>query len=421
MRTAGKNSKKRIIVSSFIIVVIIVVAIIGIKGLSPSSEQPINASTPENQVEEKIVKALIEESKTSDLILAGKVTANNTNKIKIDPDKGTVKEILVKEGDKVEKGQALFTYQTDQQMKTKEAELDAEAKARAVEVARSSASIKWDAYNKKLSQLNKARDDYNKENSEELKSEIKSLESEVDQAYTEGLTGDNEVKNAESDLEKAQLMQTNEQERLGADTIVADNAGTIKSLNADLINQSKEKQREENFMEIIDDSNLFVSGDINEFDREKASVNQPVELIDRKNKEKTWKGKLVQVANLSSDEAGNDKKQDEDPNLSKFPYKVLIDKEGEMPIIGSHVYVKVLPKEFEKGKIILNKKYVLSKDDKQYVWKVENKKIKMHVIKGTPLGENLVEVNEGLAQTDKIAIPKDGMENGMEVGEDVKP
>jgi HlyD family secretion protein len=421
MKIAIKNNRKKFLIIGFAVLVVVLTAIIMVNALRSSEEKSINASTPENQVEEKTVKALVEESKTSDLILAGKVTANNTNKLKIDPDKGTVKEVLVKEGDKVEKGQALFTYQTDQQMKTKEAELDAEAKARAVEVSRSSANIKWETYNKKVAQLNQAKADNDKENKEELKAEIKTLEGEVDQAYTDGLTGDNEVKNAESELEKAQLMQANEQERLGADTIVADNAGTIKSLNMDLINQSKEKQREESFMEIIDDSSLFVNGDINEFDREKVSLNQPVELIDRKNKEKKWKGKIVQVANLSSEESGSEKKQDEDPNLSKFPYKVLIENGDKMPIIGSHVYVKVLPKEFEEGKIILNRKYVITKDNKQFVWKVDDKKIKFHEIKGTPAGENLVTINEGLTQNDKIAVPKEGMKDGMEVGEDVKP
>lgn len=421
MSAARKMNRKKLLLIGFVIAIAALITFIAINTFISSEKKNINASNPENKVEERSIKSLVEESKGSDLTLAGKVTANNTNKMKIDPDKGTIKEVLVKEGDRVEKGQALFTYQTDQQMKTKEAELDAEAKARAVEVARSSAGIKWETYNKKVAQLNKAKAEYDKENTEELKGEIKTLEGEVDQAYTEGLTGDNEVKNAESELEKAQLMQTNEQERLRADTIVADNAGTIKSLNMDLINQSKEKQREESFMEIIDDSSLFVNGDINEFDREKVSLNQPVELIDRKNKEMKWQGKIVQVANLSSDEAGKDKKPDEDPNLSKFPYKVLIDKADQMPIIGSHVYVKVFPKEFESGKIILNKQYIFSQDDKQYVWKIDNNKIKRHEIKGTPIGENVVSVNEGLAKTDKIAIPKVGMKDGMGVGELVNP
>lgn len=126
-------------------------------------------------MEEKTVKSLVEESKKSDLTLAGKVMANNTNKIKLNSDKGMVKDVLVKEGDHVEKGQPLFTYQTDQQIKAKEAELDTQAKARAVEIAKSSAGIKWSSYNKKAAQLNQAKVNYNKENTEDLKNDIKTF------------------------------------------------------------------------------------------------------------------------------------------------------------------------------------------------------------------------------------------------------
>ena len=415
------RKKKTVILFGTVVFISIMVVIVAIVKIGPSfSNSQIKAEKKENVVEEKIVSSLMEESKESDLMLAGKVIANNTNKIKIDPDKGIVADVNVKQGDRVEKGQALFTYQTDQQMKTKEAELDVEAKSRAVDVAKSNSGIKWETYNKKVTQLDKVRADYEKAKTEELKGEVKTLEGEVDQAYTDALTGDNEIKNAESDLERAQLVQTNEQERLKTDTVTADNAGTIKSLNMDLISQSKEKQREEEFMEVIDDSNLFVKGEINEFDRDKVSLDQPVELIDRGDKENKWQGKIVQVANLSSDETGKEDKEEENPTLSKFPYKIFITKADKMPIIGSHVYVKVLPKSFETGKIIINKKYIISKEKKHYVWKISKNVISLHEVKITSVDDTFVTIDEGLSKTDKIAEPKSGMKAGMEVGEHVE-
>ena len=44
---------------------------------------------------------------------AGVVVSENVTEIKKDPDK-SVKELLVKEGDDVAEGQALFSYDTDQ-------------------------------------------------------------------------------------------------------------------------------------------------------------------------------------------------------------------------------------------------------------------------------------------------------------------
>ena len=140
-------------------------------------------SSSTTTIEARSVKSLIDEVKAANLILAGKVSANNSNKIKIDPERGSVKEILVNEGDVVEKGQPLFTYQTDQQRKVVEAEMDVEIKVRAVEQARVTANQKWTAHNQKVEELGKARQDYAKEKSEELQSTIKALEGEIGRAH----------------------------------------------------------------------------------------------------------------------------------------------------------------------------------------------------------------------------------------------
>lgn len=375
-------------------------------------------SSSTTTIEARSVKSLIDEVKAANLILAGKVSANNSNKIKIDPERGSVKEILVNEGDDVEKGQPLFTYQTDQQRKVVEAEMDVEIKVRAVEQARVTANQKWTAHNQKVEELGKARQDYAKEKSEELQSTIKALEGEIIGLNADAIAGDNEVKNAETELRRAQLLQENEKERLKEDTVTADHSGRIKSLNHDLVNQSKERQKEENFMEILDDSSLYVDGQVTEFDREKVAVNQRLEIMDRKDQGNTWQGSIVQVANLTSDTKQDDQKE-ENPNLSKFPYKVKIDQKEEMPLIGSNVYVNVLPQGFVPGKVIINQRYLMEKDGKYYVWKVENDRIKEHEVKVNPMDNELAEIVEGLTFEDQLVLPQTGMVEGMEVGASV--
>ena len=374
--------------------------------------------TSDTIVEAQSVKSLIDEVKATNLILAGKVMPNNSNKIKIDPERGTVKEIMVNEGDVVEKGQPLFKYQTDQQRKVLEAEMEVEIKARTIEQTQATANQKWTAHNQKVTELGKARQDYAKEKSEELQSMIKALEGEVTSLHAEAMAGDNEVMNAETELRRARLVQENEKERLNEDTVTADHSGRIKSLNRDLVNQSKERQKEENFMEILDDSNLYVDGQVTEFDREKLAVDQQVEIMDRKDQEKTWQGNIVQVANLTGDEKQDDQKE-ENPNLSKFPYKVKINQKEEMPLIGSNVYVNVLPKGFVSGKVIINQRYLMEKDEKYYVWKVENNRINEHEVKVTPMEDGLAEIVEGLTVEDQLAFPQTGMVEGMEVGANV--
>lgn len=308
-----KSKKAKIIVVS--IVCLTIGSTVAITTISLSSDtKEIKAAQSNNKIEKLTVKQAIEGSQDSDLMLSGKVVANNTNKIKINPDKGIVKEIFVKEGDTVEKGQALFRYESEQQLKTKEAEFEVNGKNGTLEIARSNAAIKWDIYNKKLAKLNTAKSKYAKEELEELKTEISTLDSEVPQAYSDALAADNEVKAAQNELEKAELSKNVAQELLEKDTVFADNAGTVKTLNADLVNQSKEKQNEENFMEIIDSSQLFVSGEVNEFDREKVSINQQVLVIDRKDSKNTWTGKVSQVSNLDV-EKSSEKKEEAEENL----------------------------------------------------------------------------------------------------------
>ncbi|MBO1086842.1 MULTISPECIES: efflux RND transporter periplasmic adaptor subunit [Enterococcus] len=397
-----------------VVTVLLVVGAISIVASSGKTKE----ENSETNIEARSVKSLIDEVKAANLILAGKVMPNNSNKIKIDPERGTVKDILVNEGDVVEKGQPLFTYQTDQQRKVEEAEMDVEIKVRAVEQARVTANQKWTAHNQKVAELGKARQDYAKEKSEELQSTIKALEGEITGLHAEAIAGDNEVKNAETELRKAQLLHESEKERLNEDTVTADHPGRIKSLNRDLINQSKERQKEENFMEILDDSNLYVDGQVTEFDREKVAVDQRVEIMDRKDQANTWQGNIVQVANLTNDAKQEDQKE-ENPNLSKFPYKVKIDPKEEMPLIGSNVYVNVLPKDFVSGKVIINQRYLMEKDGKYYVWKVENGRIKEHEVKVNPMDNELAEIVEGLTVEDQLALPQTGMVEGMEVGASV--
>ncbi|MGM0155592.1 HlyD family secretion protein [Enterococcus sp. AZ178] len=401
----------------FPLLVIIVLSLIGTISIVAYSGKT-KKETSETNIEALSVKSLIDEAKAGNLILAGKVMPSNSNKIKIDPERGTVKEIMVNEGDVVEKGQPLFAYQTDQQRKVVEADMEVEIKARAVEQERTIANQKWTAHNQKVAELEKARQDYAKEKSEELQRTIKVLEGEVTGLHAEAIANDNVLKNAETELKKAQLFQENEKERLNEDTVKADHSGRIKSLNRDLINQSKERQKHENFMEIIDDSNLYVDGQVTEFDREKVAIDQRVEILDRKNQENTWQGKIIQVANLTDDEKQDDQK-DENPNLSKFPYKVLIDSKEELPLIGSNVYVNVLPKGFMEGKVVLNRKYLIEKDEKYYVWKIENNRIKKHEVTLNKINDEYMEIMEGLTVDDQIVLPQTGIVEGMEVGPSV--
>ena len=377
----------------------------------------------DNKIDSLTVQDAVNNSKKTSLVLSGEVVANNSSKVKIDPSKGEVKEVFVKNGDTVTQGQPLFSYGTSQELTAQSAQYDAQAKANSIAAAQTSASIKWETNNRKLANLNTLKNKYNSSKDESLLDQIKSAEDELAQALSDAKTADNEVTNAQIEAEKAQVTAQTESDRMKYDTVTADTAGTITSMNEDLPTQSKAKKEEETFIEIMDKSKTLIKGSVSEFDREKLSVGQRVDVVDRKDPKKRWSGTVTQVGTLTTANAGNSNggnKQQENPNQGKFPYTVELDQGGEMPLVGSHSYVNVVENAPEAGKVVVNKAYTFSKNGKTYVWKVEGKKVKMKEVKTKKVSDRLVEITEGLTMKDTISTPREGMKDGMEVGQNVK-
>ncbi|WP_148876392.1 efflux RND transporter periplasmic adaptor subunit [Streptococcus sp. Marseille-P7375] len=377
----------------------------------------------DNKIDSLTVQDAVNNSKKTSLVLSGEVVANNSSKVKIDPSKGEVKEVFVKNGDTVTQGQPLFSYVTSQELTAQSAQYDAQAKANSITAAQTSASIKWETYNRKLANLNTLKNKYNSSKDESLLDQIKSAEDELAQALSDAKTADNEVTNAQIEAEKAQVTAQTESDRMKYDTVTADTAGTITSMNEDLPTQSKAKKEEETFIEIMDKSKTLIKGSVSEFDREKLSVGQRVDVVDRKDPKKRWSGTVTQVGTLTTANTGNSNggnKQQENPNQGKYPYTVELDQGGEMPLVGSHSYVNVVENAPEAGKIVVNKAYTFSKNGKTYVWKVEGKKVKMKEVKTKKVSDRLVEITEGLTMKDTISTPREGMKDGMEVGQNVK-
>ena len=370
----------------------------------------------DNKIDSLTVQDAVNNSKKTSLVLSGEVVANNSSKVKIDPSKGEVKEVFVKNGDTVTQGQPLFSYVTSQELTAQSAQYDAQAKANSITAAQTSASIKWETYNRKLANLNTLKNKYNSSKDESLLDQIKSAEDELAQALSDAKTADNEVTNAQIEAEKAQVTAQTESDRMKYDTVTADTAGTITSMNEDLPTQSKAKKEEETFIEIMDKSKTLIKGSVSEFDREKLSVGQRVDVVDRKDPKKRWSGTVTQVGTLTTANAGNSNggnKQQENPNQGKFPYTVELDQGGEMPLVGSHSYVNVVENAPEAGKVVVNKAYTFSKNGKTYVWKVEGKKVKMKEVKTKKVSDRLVEITEGLTMKDTISTPREGMKDGM--------
>lgn len=366
-----------------------------------------DAETSVPVVSKTVKNAIKSSQKGADAILAGTVIPNSKSKIKLDGTRGIVTELHVNEGDTVTNGQNLFSYYSiDNETELKDAELSATNQVNSVAQKREAANLKWDEYNKKKANAKK----------EETKEE------ELNTSYMEASNAEAEVASAQIEADKAQLLVDKAREKVSQNTVTAQFDGVIKSIDKDQMNKPAVEGSETPFMEVVDSSVQYVEGKVDEFNKDKFSVEQTVQIFDRNDNSKLWTGKITKVGNLTTED-DDKKKDDENQNASKYPFKVLVDKSETPPSIGQHVYVKLAPKEPEAGKIALPKGYLMKEKNKTFVWKAKNNKLEKTTVE---LGEEnaedgTVEIKSGLTETDSIVYPAPELKEGMEVKQDAQP
>ncbi|MBS7577590.1 MULTISPECIES: efflux RND transporter periplasmic adaptor subunit [unclassified Enterococcus] len=348
-----------------------------------------------------------EQGNESAVTLAGAITANNISKIKIDPSKGIVEDLAVNEGDTVVKGQKLFTYKNvSMELEMKEAEAVLTEKKQLLSSAESNSIIKWDLYNK-------ASKTYTADQASEL-ADLKG----------QATIASNDIANAKAAVDTAQITYQAAVEKLENNVVKASTDGQIKSLNKEILEKSDDEKNSDNFIEIVDSSSVYVKGKINEFDRESASLQQPVEIIDRKNPKNTWRGKITKIGYLVAENGkSDDKKEEENPNLSKYPYTVKLDETDNIPLIGSNVYVKLLSDD--EALLKIPQKYIIEEKttedgqdkEKYFVWKVVDGKIKKQeiTIDEAKISKKGTVITGGISKEDSIVEATEGLKEGMEV------
>lgn len=356
----------------------------------------------------KTVKEVMQSTqKGSDAILAGTVMPNAKSKITLDGTRGIVTEVHVNEGDSVTKGQQLFTYYSvENETELKDAQLGVTNQANSVAQKREAANLKWNEYNKKKANAKKEE----------------TSEADLNTAYMEASNAEAEVASAQIEVDKAQLLVDKAQQKSTQNTVTAQFDGIVKSIDKDQMNKPTVEKSETPFMEIIDASVQYVEGKVDEFNKEKFSIDQAVQIIDRNDDKQVWSGKITKIGSLTTDDGG-EKKEEENQNTSKYPFKVVVDKSDTPPTIGKHVYIKVAPKAPEPGKITLPKDYVVKEENNNFVWKVKNKKLaKTKVEVGEENQENAtVEVKTGLTENDSLVYPTSDLKEDMEVEQNAQP
>lgn len=400
---------KNIVIRSMILLIL---AAIVCGGLFYLSQQ----RTSKNLVERPqivSVKELYEENKEEMNYLTGKVVPNEISKINADGSKGTISDVHVKVGDRVKKGQKLFTYHNpDGQIALSDAETEIAKIQNKINLLNQTITDKTAEVDKKTNELAEVNSKLATALEEEKSTFIqdkKVLEESLNRLHSELQSTNSELREMNLELEKVSKNFEVLQEKKSEEVVLSTVDGIVQKIDERQVNTvNNTGGQTDSFMEIMDTSSLKIQGDIDEFRKETVSNGQSIKIIDRKNQKKQWQGKIEKIDAVAKEE------KDEN-SISKYPFTAMIENQENMPTIGSHVYLQ--PQLPEKKEQMIPISFVFEEQKKFFVWKVlDGKAVKQEVTVGeTEDSTERVEIKTGLKEKDNLIVPTSKIKEGMEV------
>ena len=348
---------------------------------------------------------------------AGVVEPQETVSVELESGR-TVKEVQVKTGDQVKKGQLLFEYDLSSiQESLEEAQLDLDRlKNEASSLNERIATLEKEK--KKASQDNQLsytiEIETNKMNLKKNEYSQKSKQAEIDKLQS--ATGNTEVRSSIDGV--IQKIDTSK-------LTTEDNSSVDDTDSGDFSQSDDSSSGGSNaFITILSTGAYRIKGTVNELNVNSIVEGEPVIIRSRVDDSQTWKGTMGTVDKDSASSGNNNNSfygmtdsSDSQTSTSTYPFYVNLDSSDGL-MLGQHVYIEMDEgQESQKTGIWLSEVYIVDADtDSPYVWAADKKgKLeKRSVILGQhdeELGE--YEIADGLSKDDCIAYPSDILEEGM--------
>ena len=322
----------------------------------------------------------------------GMVVSEHTAEINRDADK-TIAELLVKEGDDVTEGQALFSYDTE--------ELQLNLDKKNLELQQLKSSI--ETYKQKIATLEKERDTVSGTARLQYTVEIQSAQVDQKEAELKLKTKEDEVKKA--------------QELLDNSTVVSPITGRVQKINESDTTGSDGKPAA--YIVIQQSGSYRVKGVLNELQRGAIMEGDRILLTSRLDENETWTG-TVSLVDYDNPVQGSNSmymESDEMGNSSRYPFYVELDSSDGM-LLGQHLYMTVTaaqePATLE-GTAIGSAFVCYDEDGTAYVWadngqgKLEKRTVELGMY--DPMTDTQ-EILDGLTDSDFVAFPSELCQEG---------
>ncbi|PED69282.1 efflux RND transporter periplasmic adaptor subunit [Bacillus pseudomycoides] len=388
-RTSSSKQKKWIIVG--VIALIVVVAAISIFVMQSKKKGEMKTDPVSF---EKVTERKLNNTK----LISGQVKPGNIESFYADPTKGKVKDIAVKEGQEVEKGTKLFSYNNEEiNLQIKQAELEQKM-----------ATMRYDQGKKKIDSLKKeikkAKDSgAGKEVTDPLEEQVSELEMGQ--------------KTTELEKEKGQLQAEELKKKQSELTVYSNFAGVVQKLDKDAAQSSSQAMggQGKSFLQIASKDPFQIQGTLTELQKSQIQKDQTFTVTAKANSKKKWTGKITEISEFptSAEMAQAAGAGEETQNMSQYTYKASLDgQEGLSP--GYHVSLQVNLEN--KNMIAVPSKSIVEQDGDVFVYVEDKGKLrKQNVKKGSTDGD-WTEVLEGVTVGQKVVKdPSDNVYDGMEV------
>lgn len=317
---------------------------------------------------------------------SGVVESSETVDINQDGNK-SITDMYVKEGQKVSKGDKLFSYDT-------------------TEAANSIAQKKLDieAQNNEITAQNNTIEDYKAElNKGGDKVEIQARINDASYAIRQA---QNTIKATQTEID-----QLNKQ--IENSTVLSTIDGIIKEVNKD--GGTDESGNQKPLVSITQTTDFRVKGSISEM----GTISEGTSVIvrSRVNEDQIYKGTVTKVETEPQSNSNNNfYGADSSESASKYPFYVSLDNNKGL-MLGQHVYIEADNGQSTKKKgIWLDASFIVSDDNgNSYVWVSERGKLKKRKVELGKTDEETytTKIKSGLNVDDYIAWADDSYSEGM--------
>ena len=314
----------------------------------------------------------------------GLVVSEHTAEITRDSEK-TIQELMVKEGDDVKKGQALFSYDTE--------ELQLSLDKKNLEAAQLQSTI--ESSQEKIKTLERERQSVTGTARLQYTVEIQSAQVDMKEAELKLKTKQDEVKKAE--------------ELLNNSTVTSPINGRVQKINESGTTDNSGKPAA--YIVIQQSGSYRVKGVLGELQRGSLREGDRVKMTPRTGGDGSWTGKITLV-DYENPSQGSDTDRymgtssDEMTSASKYPFYVSLDSTDGL-LLGQHLYIERNTDDDTPGVGVSGAFLCYNEDGSAYVWAEKNGKLeKRAVTLGTYNPDTDVQkITEGLSYDDYIAYP----------------